>query len=78
MQNNCKSVFLPVRSLFLTHIKQLIHALDALLLIAVGFGGRLQREGKNRHWHIRATSAIKGDGLYEGLDWMTNTLKKKK
>ena len=23
-------------------------------------------------WHIQACSAVKGDGLYEGLEWITN------
>lgn len=30
---------------------------------------------KNRQWSIFKTSAIKGDGLFEGLDWLSNTLK---
>jgi len=29
---------------------------------------------KNRQWAIFKTSAIKGDGLYDGLDWLVNTL----
>jgi ADP-ribosylation factor-like protein 1 len=29
---------------------------------------------KNRQWAIFQTSAVKGEGLYEGLDWLTNTL----
>jgi hypothetical protein len=31
---------------------------------------------RNRNWHIQATCATSGDGLYEGLDWLSNTLKK--
>lgn len=30
---------------------------------------------KSRQWAIFKTSAIKGEGLYEGLDWLSNTLK---
>lgn len=30
---------------------------------------------KNRQWAIFKTSAIKGVGLYEGLDWLVNTIK---
>lgn len=30
---------------------------------------------KNRVWHIQGTCALKGDGLYEGLDWLASTLK---
>ncbi|GAB4813367.1 hypothetical protein N2152v2_000413 [Parachlorella kessleri] len=30
---------------------------------------------KNRDWFIVKTSAIKGEGLFEGLDWLSNTLK---
>ncbi|KAK5787105.1 hypothetical protein PVK06_041757 [Gossypium arboreum] len=30
---------------------------------------------KNRKWHIQGTCALRGDGLYEGLDWLASTLK---
>ena len=30
-----------------------------------------------RQWFIQATCATTGDGLYEGLDWLTNILKNK-
>ncbi|KAF4380286.1 hypothetical protein F8388_024579 [Cannabis sativa] len=30
---------------------------------------------KNRKWHIQGTCALRGDGLYEGLDWLAGTLK---
>ncbi|XP_069548307.1 ADP-ribosylation factor 1 isoform X1 [Brachyistius frenatus] len=30
---------------------------------------------RNRHWYIQATCATTGDGLYEGLDWLSNQLK---
>jgi len=33
---------------------------------------------RNRKWYIQATCATTGDGLYEGLDWLSNTLNKKK
>ncbi|KAL6581625.1 hypothetical protein OROMI_007548 [Orobanche minor] len=33
---------------------------------------------KNRKWHIQGTCALKGDGLYEGLDWLASTLKEQK
>jgi len=33
---------------------------------------------RNRKWYIQATCATTGDGLYEGLDWLSNTLKSKK
>ncbi|CAI0561258.1 unnamed protein product [Linum tenue] len=33
-------------------------------------------ELKNRKWHIQGTCALKGDGLYEGLDWLSSTLKR--
>ena len=32
---------------------------------------------KMRDWYIQATCATSGDGLYEGLDWLSNELKKK-
>jgi len=33
---------------------------------------------RNRQWYIQGASAPTGDGLYEGLDWLSNTLSKKK
>jgi len=33
---------------------------------------------RNRDWYIQSTCATTGDGLYEGLDWLSNTLNKKK
>ena len=30
---------------------------------------------RNRYWHIQGTCAPKGEGLYEGLDWLSTTLK---
>ncbi|RWS26158.1 ADP-ribosylation factor 1-like isoform X3 [Leptotrombidium deliense] len=30
---------------------------------------------RNRNWYIQATCATSGNGLYEGLDWMSNQLK---
>jgi hypothetical protein len=29
---------------------------------------------RNRRWHIQSSIASKGDGLYEGIDWMTTVL----
>ena len=33
---------------------------------------------RNRSWYIQATCATSGDGLYEGLDWLSNQLKNAK
>lgn len=30
---------------------------------------------RNRRWHCQSAVAIKGEGLYEGLDWLSSTLK---
>lgn len=30
---------------------------------------------RNRKWHCQSAVAIKGEGLYEGLDWLASTLK---
>ncbi|KAK3152064.1 hypothetical protein QOZ80_2BG0153790 [Eleusine coracana subsp. coracana] len=30
---------------------------------------------KNRIWHIQGTCALRGEGLYDGLDWLASTLK---
>jgi hypothetical protein len=29
---------------------------------------------KARKWHVQGTIATKGDGLYEGLDWLQREL----
>jgi ADP-ribosylation factor-like protein 1 len=31
---------------------------------------------KNREWSIFPVSAMRGEGIYEGLDWLTDLLKK--
>ncbi|GAM23588.1 hypothetical protein SAMD00019534_067630 [Acytostelium subglobosum LB1] len=31
---------------------------------------------RQRKWYIQSTCATSGDGLYEGLDWLSNTLTK--
>ncbi|XP_029207679.1 ADP-ribosylation factor 1 isoform X2 [Acropora muricata] len=33
---------------------------------------------RNRNWYIQATCATSGDGLYEGLDWLSSQLKNQK
>ena len=33
---------------------------------------------RSRNWYIQATCATSGDGLYEGLDWLSQTLKSRK
>jgi ADP-ribosylation factor protein 1 len=33
---------------------------------------------RHRQWYIQACCATTGDGLYEGLDWLSVTLNKKK
>jgi len=33
---------------------------------------------RNRAWYIQATCATTGDGIYEGLDWLSNKLTGKK
>ena len=30
----------------------------------------------NRTWQVQGSSAIRGDGLYEGLDWVSNQISK--
>lgn len=32
---------------------------------------------RQRNWYIQATCATSGDGLYEGLEWLSSTLKRK-
>jgi len=35
------------------------------------------KDGRTRPWYIQATCATSGDGLYEGLDWLSTALKGK-
>jgi ADP-ribosylation factor protein 1 len=30
---------------------------------------------KNRKWHVQGAIATRGEGLYEGLDWLSVTLR---
>lgn len=30
---------------------------------------------RDRRWHVQASVALKGDGLYEGLDWLSACLR---
>jgi ADP-ribosylation factor 1/2 len=32
---------------------------------------------RQRNWYIQATCATSGEGLYEGLDWLSGQLSKK-
>ena len=32
---------------------------------------------RQRNWYIQSTCATSGEGLYEGLDWLSNNLSKK-
>jgi signal recognition particle receptor subunit beta len=32
---------------------------------------------KDRKWHVQGAVATKGDGLYEGMDWLSTALKAK-
>ena len=33
---------------------------------------------RGRDWYIQGTCALTGDGLYDGLDWLTKAVGKKK
>ena len=30
---------------------------------------------KGRQWHVQGSVAIRGEGLYEGLDWLCSALR---
>ena len=32
---------------------------------------------RDREWYIQSTCAVSGDGLYEGLDWLTNAVNRR-
>ena len=63
---------------------------DAVLLVfankqdlpnSMGAAGLTDKLGLNqlrhRQWYIQASCATTGDGLYEGMDWLSATLSKK-
>lgn len=56
--------------IFMTYIQDLPGALDDAG-VAEGLG---LHEIKNRDWAIFKTSATKGEGIFEGLDWLSNML----
>ncbi|KAI5074086.1 hypothetical protein GOP47_0010047 [Adiantum capillus-veneris] len=29
---------------------------------------------RQRHWHIQSNCAVSGEGLYEGLDWLSGSI----
>ena len=41
--------------------------------VSEGLGLRALR----RDWYLQACSAVSGDGIFEGLEWLSQTLKKK-
>ncbi|GLJ29112.1 hypothetical protein SUGI_0573940 [Cryptomeria japonica] len=34
----------------------------------------LEMSSTQRHWHVQSPCATSGDGLYEGLDWLSNNV----
>jgi hypothetical protein len=34
----------------------------------------LNRIDPNRRWHIQPTSAVTGEGLHQGMDWLSQEL----
>jgi ADP-ribosylation factor protein 1 len=32
----------------------------------------------SRAWHVQGTSATTGDGLYDGLEWLSNAVRRRK
>ncbi len=37
---------------------------------------QLQSRFRNTQWHVQGAVAVSGEGLYEGLDWLSETLKR--
>lgn len=33
---------------------------------------------RNRPWFVQSSCAVKGEGLYEGLDWLAGQIKQRK
>eukprot|EP00052_Salpingoeca_macrocollata_P012453 m.96664 g.96664 ORF g.96664 m.96664 type:complete len:392 (+) comp18487_c2_seq2:151-1326(+) len=50
---------------------------NALSIADVVAALNLQELLKDRQWYCQATCATSGDGLFEGLEWLSNTLKEK-
>ena len=42
--------------------------------LAARVRARVMRAAQDRQWTIQSTSAVKGEGLSEGMDWLANVL----
>lgn len=51
---------------------------NALSTAAVAEKLELSSRQRHRHWHVQGTVATTGQGLYEGLDWLSDSLNGKK
>lgn len=49
--------------------------LDAISVTEVKDRLELETRAKGLRWHIQGSSVVSGDGLVEGMAWMTNQLK---
>jgi len=49
---------------------------NSLTLATIAEKMHLHSKYRSVPWHIQATTAISGEGLYEGLDWLSVTLSK--
>lgn len=50
---------------------------DQALMSVAEIAEKLGLPSMRREWHIQGTCALTGQGLYEGMDWLTKTLSKK-
>lgn len=57
----------PTPCSFASHCRSVAEVTDKLGLHSI----------RNRKWYIQSTCATSGDGLYEGLDWLSSTLQGK-
>ncbi|KAL2922270.1 ADP-ribosylation factor 1 [Bienertia sinuspersici] len=75
---------------FLTHLSLQDELRDAVLLVfankqdlpnAMNAAEITDKLGlhslRQRHWYIQSTCATSGEGLYEGLDWLSNNIASK-
>jgi len=49
---------------------------NALTPAQIAKGLKLDTERK-RLWHVQGSNAVKGDGLFEGMSWLTDALKQR-
>jgi ADP-ribosylation factor protein 1 len=49
---------------------------NAMSAAAVAEKLQLSERQRHRRWHVQGAVAVTGEGLYEGLDWLSDAIRK--